>query len=145
MRPTSVQQHYVQMTYTKLHQTQSINVESTDINSFMPSIIYTFLCTDLYESHKCLMTSGGVLLYRIVSKLEEKYTKHAQSLKAKNALVNSVYCVTRCTILCTVSQDAPFCVLCHKMHHSVYCVTRCTIYNLVFSIHLFNITANKYG
>jgi len=57
------------------------------------------------------MTLREVLLYRIVSKLDEKCTKYMQSLKAKNALVNSVYYVTRYTI-----------------------------YNLVFSFHLFNIT-----
>jgi len=114
MKPTSVQQQYVQMTYTKFHQT--INVESTDVNSFVPLSIYTFLCTDSYESHKCLMTLRGVLLFRIVSKLDEKCRKYKQNLKAKNALVNSVY-------------------------H----VTRYTIYNLVFSFHLFNITLNNYG
>jgi len=98
MKPTSVQEHYVQMAYTRFYQTQSINVESTDINSFIPLSIYTFLCTDLYESHKCLMTLRGVLLYQIVSKLDEKCRQYMQSLKANNALVNSVYYVTRYTI-----------------------------------------------
>jgi hypothetical protein len=116
MKPIIFQQHSVQMAYTKFHQTLSINVESTDINSLMPLGIYAFLCTDSYKSHKCLVIFLGILLYRIVSKLDGRCRKYMQSLKAKNALVNSVYYVTGYTI-----------------------------YSLVFSFHLFSITPNKYG
>jgi hypothetical protein len=57
--------------------------------------------------------------------------KACDILKVKDALVKPGYCVTECTICSTVSQSAPFAVLCHRVHHLQYCVTEYTICSTV--------------
>jgi hypothetical protein len=78
IKTTNAQQHYVPVPYNEFHPNQTINVESTDTNSFTPISRVWLSPRQFSQNSELVNIFHGYVPYRILSKLDETCRKRAE-------------------------------------------------------------------